>query len=201
MGIRAKQRYFSELAPRWDGLPAPAGAPGKVQAFVRRAAVAGARRILDAGCGTGILLPALLEQCPEARVVELDLALDMLRVNAGRFADPRALRVCTDGARLPFPGASFDAVLCFGVLPHFEDLAAALAEMRRVLRPGGALAVGHLMGSRELNAFHRSLGQPVAGDVLPPSEELAAHLSRLGMVRIQAEEAPDWYFVRGEKLP
>lgn len=113
---------------------------------------------------------------------------------------PGVRYVCADGAFLPFRAACFDLVLCFGVLPHFEDLAGALRELERVLRPEGALAVGHLMGSAELNAFHRSLEGPVAGDVLLAAEALGEMLGGLGWAVSEAEEAPDWYFVRGRKL-
>lgn len=201
MQTKDKQRYFHELAPRWDSLPAPDGAPARLRAFVEKSAARGARRILDVGAGTGILVPPLRGWYPEAELIELDVAEGMLKTNAAKFPAPGIQRVCADGARLPFPEARFDLALCFGVLPHFEDLAATLAELLRVLRPGAALAVGHLMGSRELNAFHASLGEPVSGDVLPASAALAAALRGLGMVGILAEEAPDWYFVRGEKAP
>ncbi len=200
MTTKAKQRYFNELAARWDGLPAPEGGPGRVRAFVKRAAPPDAGRILDVGCGTGVLLPALLETCPRAEITELDLAEEMLKANASKERGPRILWVCADGLRLPFRAASFDLVLCFGVLPHFEDLTGALRELTRMLQPGGMLAVGHLMGSAELNAFHRSLGEPVAGDVLPSAAELSERLSGLGLAVTDAEEAPDWYFVRARTL-
>jgi ubiquinone/menaquinone biosynthesis C-methylase UbiE len=199
MTTEDKQRYFNELASRWDSLPAPEGAPGRVRAFVTRAAAPDAERILDVGCGTGVLLPALRERCPRAAITELDLAEEMLRENAAKWRQAPIRWVCADGARLPFRGAAFDLVLCFGVLPHFEDLTAALAELARVLRAGGALAVGHLMGSAELNAFHRSLGEPVAGDVLPGAAELSERLGALGLVVAEAEDAADGYFVRGRK--
>jgi len=198
-GTRDKQQYFNALAPRWDTLPAPDDAPARVGGFVERAVAGDAQRILDVGCGTGVLLAALLRACPRAAITELDLAEEMLRANAAKWPVERVHRVCGDGARLPLAAARFDLVLCFGVLPHFEDRYGALRELARVLRPGGALAVGHLMGSAELNAFHSGLGGPVAADVLPSSEELAAELRRLGMARVAAHEAPDWYFVRGEK--
>ena len=201
MTTRDKQRYFNELASRWDALPAPEGAPEKVRAFVRRAAAPTASRVLDVGCGTGLLLPTLLEACPEAVITELDLAEDMLRINAAKWREPHVHRVCADGLRLPFRAACFHLVLCFGVLPHFEDLAGALGELVRVLPCGGVLAVGHLMGSAELNAFHRSLGEPVAGDVLPSSAGLGRDLRHLGLAVTEAEDAPDWYFVRAKKLP
>jgi ubiquinone/menaquinone biosynthesis C-methylase UbiE len=200
MATKEKQNYFNELAPCWDSLPAMEDAEAKVRAFIERSAVPDARRILDCGCGTGILLPWLLQRYSAAEVfLELDLAQNMLKVNAANFPQGRIHRVCADGARLPFRGACFDLVLCFGVLPHLEHLTSALAEMRRVLRPGGALAIGHPMGSRELNAFHQSLGEPVAGDVLPPSSELAEMLSAGGLAVVEAEESPAWYFVQGKR--
>jgi ubiquinone/menaquinone biosynthesis C-methylase UbiE len=200
MGTKERRSYFNELAARWDSRPAMEDAEAKVRAFVERSAVGHARRILDCGCGTGVLLPRLLERYFTAELfVELDLAEHMLKVNAARFSDARIRRVCADGAGLPFREACFDLVLCFGVLPHLEDLGSALAEIRRVLQTGGVLAIGHPMGSRELNAFHQSLDAPVAGDVLPHSSELAEMLLAAGMAVVEADENPAWYFVRGER--
>ena len=200
MATNQKRHYFNELAPRWDGVPSPSDAADKVRHFVDRVARLGARRVLDVGGGTGILLPALLERSdPGAQLVELDLAESMLAESARKFLDSRVLRVCADARHLPLAPESFDLVLCFGVLPHLGDPTDALREFFQVLHVGGTLAVGHLMGSRELNAFHQSLGQPVAGDVLPPAETLADVFHCLGATEGVAEESPDWYFVRAEK--
>lgn len=200
MSTIQKQRYFNELAPRWDDLPSPADADARVSEFVRRAALPGAKRILDVGCGTGILLPHLLRACPAAAcVVELDLAEEMLEQNARKGAHPGVYRVCADLQSLPFTPESFDLVLCFSVLPHVGDLRSAVRELLRVLRPGGIFSVGHLMGSRELNAFHSGLGGPAAGDRLLPSQELAGLLEGLGAPVVVAEEKPDWYFVRARR--
>jgi ubiquinone/menaquinone biosynthesis C-methylase UbiE len=196
MSTVTKRRHFNELAPRWDQLPGPSDAPPKVAEFVARAGQTSAKRILDVGCGTGILVPYLLRACPQATcVVELDFADEMLRENARKVADRRVSRLCADVQALPFPDGCFDLVLCFAVLPHLVDLEAALKELSRVLRPSGAFAVGHLMGSAELNAFHRSMGEPIAHDVLPPVESLAQRLRQLGATVASAEERPDWYFV------
>ena len=200
MATNQKRHYFNELARRWDELPSPSDATEKVRRFVDRAIRPGARRVLDVGGGTGILLLALLERCdPGAQLVELDLAESMLAESARKFSDSRVRRVCADARHLPLAPGSFDRVLCFGVLPHLGDAADALRGFFQVLRVGGVLAVGHLMGSRELNAFHQSLGEPVAGDVLPPAETLADVLHSLGAAEGVAEESPDWYFVRAEK--
>ena len=196
----ANRTYFNGLAPNWDSLPSMEGAAEKVRRYVAGSAVRAPRRVLDVGCGTGILLPSVLEQIPGVEcVVELDFALEMLQQNSRKFPDQRVRRVCADVMRLPAAAGSFDLVLCFGILPHLEDGQAALTELLRVLRPGGVLSVGHLAGSRELNAFHGSLAGPVSHDVLPASDILARALTDSGAVQIHTEEDPGWYFVRAEK--
>jgi len=88
-------------------------------------------RILEIGAGTGEQARAL---CRRGFVVT---AVDVPTSEYGRA---RVFEVLDyDGKRLPFPGASFDVVFSSNVLEHLEDLPAMLAEMRRVLRPGGEL--------------------------------------------------------------
>jgi ubiquinone/menaquinone biosynthesis C-methylase UbiE len=200
MSTATKRRHFNELAPRWDQLPGPADAPLKVAEFVARASQTSAMRILDVGCGTGILVPYVLRACPQATcVVELDFAEEMLRENARKVADQRVSRLSADAQALPFPDGCFDLVLCFAVLPHLVDLEAAVKELSRVLRPSGGFAVGHLMGSAELNAFHHSMEEPLAHDILPPAESLAQTLRQLDATVVSSEERPDWYFVHAVK--
>ena len=93
-------------------------------------------RILDAGCGTGHNLRYLSRL---GRAVGIDLSDDALRFCRIRGA---AAAKATLNA-LPFPDASFDCVTSFDVLYHrwVEDDRAAVAELARVLRPGGVLLV------------------------------------------------------------
>ncbi len=200
MNFNDKKSYFEELAKSWDTLPQPEDHPRKIRAFVSRAMEGPVRRILDAGCGTGILLPALLEICPaDARIVEMDFAWRMLRENRRKCCDPRVMRVCADAVQPPFPPASFDLVLCFNMLPHVGDPQRALAPLLAALAPSGTLAIGHLMSSEELSAFHAQLEGPVSEDRLPPVPAMASLLEALGTEVECAEEAPGWYFVRCRK--
>lgn len=203
MTTSSKRRHFNELAFRWDQLPAATDPLRGIKQFVERATWRKANRVLDVGCGTGVLLPHLLKAClGAASVVELDFAEEMLRENRRKLSDRRVARICADAAALPFAEAYFDVVLCFGVLPHFADLQSALRGLLRVLRSGGIFSVGHLMGSSELNAFHHSLGEPIAQDTLLPAKLLASTLCRFDTEVLRAEERPDWYFVQVmKKLP
>lgn len=90
--------------------------------------------LLDIACGTGDL--SRLARRRSYRVVGADLSLGMLVAN--RSGTPLLQADCS---RLPFADGTFDGLVCGYALRNFTDLAAALAEMARVLRPGGRLAV------------------------------------------------------------
>jgi malonyl-CoA O-methyltransferase len=98
------------------------------------------RAILDLGAGTGRAAQALAKRYRSAAVIELDLALDMLRGRRG-FVPWRSRRstVCADAERLPFADGGFDLVFSSLMLQWCDDPAAVFAETRRILRPGGLL--------------------------------------------------------------
>jgi ubiquinone/menaquinone biosynthesis C-methylase UbiE len=197
MNPAAKRDYFNALAQRWDSIPQPPDAGERVGRFLANVVRPGDRRILDIGCGTGLLVSGLLDG--PRRIVELDFAFEMLAGNKRKHADSRVGYVCADAARLPFRGACFDLVLCFGIVPHLERPEPALKELLGLLHPGGRLAVGHLMGSETLNAFHASLDGPVNRDHLPAAAELALMFENLGARVVTAAEAADSYLVSVEK--
>lgn len=101
------------------------------------------KEVLDVGCGQGILLNYLPSL--GASVTGVDMSRESIRraLNGARelgHAD-RVRAFEADAERLPFPDDSFDAAVSFGVLHHTPDTAAAVREIWRVLRPGGAALV------------------------------------------------------------
>lgn len=104
------------------------------------AGVESAQRVLDVGCGTGVLARELATRlAPGGSVVGLDPNEGMLRV-ASRIEDGIEWRPGRAEA-LPFEDGAFDAVLSQFALMFFEDPADALREMARVTRPGGRIVV------------------------------------------------------------
>lgn len=105
------------------------------------------QRCLDVGCGEGRhTLSAYLK--PGVEVVGVDLGMSDLRTAHSRIADmapysPEGSVLFTqaDGLRLPFADASFDRVICSEVLEHIPNYLSLLAEIDRVLKPGGQLCV------------------------------------------------------------
>jgi SAM-dependent methyltransferase len=95
------------------------------------------RRILDAGCGSGPLFAALRDR--GAVMTGFDSSAGMLELARRRLGADADLRVADLGRPLPFPDGAFDDVIASLVLHYLEDWTAPLAELRRVLRPGGRL--------------------------------------------------------------
>lgn len=96
----------------------------------------GADRVLDFGCGSGLTVDTLSLAGYSASGVDFSREA----IDFGAKKGIGGLSVVS-GERLPFAADSFDAVLCMDVLEHLADETTALAEMRRVLKPGGILLI------------------------------------------------------------
>ena len=95
----------------------------------------GGKRVLEVGCGTGLILSRIATHASEA--VGVDFSKGMLRT-----AQERGLSVAAGSATdLPFADNSFDLVCSFKVLAHVPDIRKALAEITRVTKPGGRMAL------------------------------------------------------------
>ena len=104
------------------------------QALERLAPAAG-ERVLDAGCGAGLL--AVMAARRGARVTGVDVSEQLVRDAAARGGGPEY--VVGDLEALPFADVSFDAIAALNSVPYARDAAAALAELARVTAPGGRL--------------------------------------------------------------
>ena len=112
-------------------------------AIVNLAGDVAGRRILDAGCGSGPIAATLRDR--GATVTGFDSSAAMLELASRRLGPDADLHLADLSDPLPFPDDTFDDVIAALVLHYLEDWAGPLAELRRVLKPGGRLiaAVDH----------------------------------------------------------
>jgi ubiquinone/menaquinone biosynthesis C-methylase UbiE len=111
------------------------------------------RRVLEVGCGMGAFAARLATSLPEAEVIATDQSERMVEVTAGRGLTAQV----ADLQALPFPDDSFDAVAALWMLYHVPDLDVGLAEVARVLRPGG-LFVAVTNGDRHVADLREAAG-------------------------------------------
>jgi ubiquinone/menaquinone biosynthesis C-methylase UbiE len=132
----ARARSYDDVADTYEHLNAPIffDAPGR--ALAEFAGIIPEQKVLDAGAGTGAVTRAAA--AAGARVVAFDISVNML-LAARRSGASHAV----NGAlpELPFLDAVFDRVCCAFVLTHVDDPDAAIDDMRRVLKPGGRIAL------------------------------------------------------------
>jgi ubiquinone/menaquinone biosynthesis C-methylase UbiE len=102
--------------------------------------------VLDIGCGSGLALSMAAQH--GARVSGIDIAPTLLAVARERVPDGDLREGGLDS--LPFADQSFDAVLSINALQFAADPAAALAEVHRVLRAGGRLAIGQFAAPKRI---------------------------------------------------
>lgn len=119
-------------------------------------------RVLEVGCGRGIALPPLSRRLEPSSLTAIDLDEDLVE-KAVKHAESRGVAATiqqADVRRLPFRGGSFDMVIDFGTCYHIERPEQALAEIERVLVPGGFLVYETLAAqllSHPIRSFWRRL--------------------------------------------
>jgi SAM-dependent methyltransferase len=165
----------------WRHLP---GAPlaDRVVGLVPSGAV-----VADVGCGNGVYLERLRRRGRNPTVVGFDLSAGMARA-----ALAHAPTAVADAQALPLRDASVDVVLCLHMLYHVPDIARAVRELRRVLRPGGRVLVttngaGH---TAELKAVMDDAARWVAGTGVDPDRDLR-RFDTEGAKAMLAEEFDD----------
>jgi SAM-dependent methyltransferase len=129
---------------------------------------AAGRRVLDVASGAGFGLQMLRQ----AGATPVGLDYDRVSLVEARRLDPSSRLVHADGTRMPLDDASFDLVVSFETIEHVPDAAALVAEMRRVLKPGGRLV---------LSTPNRAFGPPAlhTGNPFHVREFTAAELREL----------------------
>ncbi|MCK7593815.1 bifunctional 2-polyprenyl-6-hydroxyphenol methylase/3-demethylubiquinol 3-O-methyltransferase UbiG [Pseudomarimonas salicorniae] len=140
---------FDRLAARWwdpqgESRPLHELNPARLRYVAERCALRG-RRVLDVGCGGGLLSEALARE--GAEVVGIDLAPELIEVarlhllESGVQVDYRQITAEALAEQEP---ASFDAITCMEMLEHVPDPGAVIAAMARLLKPGGQLFLSTL---------------------------------------------------------
>ncbi len=132
---------YEQLMGRWSQKLAPL--------FIDFAGLADGEKVLDVGCGTGSLTFALARTADLGEITAIDYSPVFVDEAIRRNTDPRITIRQADACALPFEDGTFDRALALLVLHFVPEASKAVAEMRRVVQPGGVVAAAvwdHLGG-------------------------------------------------------
>ena len=173
---KEKNEYFNSRAHNWDEeVGNDAERTKKLAVIFERIECTEGARVLDIGCGNGILFSHILKRIGSAgELVAVDAAEEMIRKATENFKDSKNIKYIASCIEdLDEQAASFDLILAFAVFPHIEDKIAALTKMRTLIKENGRLYIFHTSDTASLNHFHSHLASSsVSHDMMPYWEEL-----------------------------
>ena len=185
--------YFDDCAKRghmWSFSPMELQ---MLQTAMERWDIRPGHRILEPGCGSGRLTGYLARAVgPEGEVFACDLSKDMIGLASKRNLPETAVFYHGSVLGIPKEDDYFDKAVCLAVFPHFSDRTAALAEIARVLKPGGDFWIDHFRSREAINDTHENASGVIVSHLIPPENDMEELLVGAGF-----DVQGIWNFDRG----
>lgn len=198
----SRKAYFNEVANTWDERYNTPELAAFLDKLVPKFGLEPRQNVLDAGTGTGVLIPYLIKAVgPSGSITAVDYAEQMVKICKSKYSHLQNFTIeLQDIEKLALPPDSFDAVTCFGLFPHIENKREALCQIHRVLKTGGKLIIAHTLSSAEIKAHHKDASLAVAKDMLPEEEEMKRLLNHAGFSDAYINDVPGCYLCISTKL-
>ena len=191
--------FFDRIAGDWDGWHNLEELFANFASEFERFGIQLEETVVDVGCGTGNLTKALLSRLGESgKVVALDISPEMLKQAKAKCHDPRVTWFLTSADRIPVADNDCDRVICFSAWPHFQNAAAVIQEIRRILKPDGYCHVLHFISRKKVNSIHKEAHPSVKTDILIPADELAELFKKEGFVIEETVDNSDRYLLSAQ---
>jgi ubiquinone/menaquinone biosynthesis C-methylase UbiE len=203
---RTRKQFFNDHAEEWIDMwykhPATGRCDKHEKDFQRLFSLLPLKRgdhVLDTGCGSGVLVPFILERIAETGLLyELDFAEQMIEVNRSLHEQDNIRFIVSDAESAPLDNASCNVVLCFSCFPHFQDKNKAMIALSRILKRGGVFAVSHFDSSEGINQHHGSC-HAVMHDRLPDEATMRSLFHSVDLSIDVFIDEPGFYYIGARK--
>lgn len=152
------KRHFNKTASTYESGLEGRMAARLYESVLKRLDGSGSCRLLDIGCGPGTVLSRIAATNDAIGLAGVDLSPEMALIagdKLGKRADIRVCNICSEP--LPHSDSSFDHVICMSTFHHFPEPRRALAEMHRVVKPGGSVIVADVTSFFPVRQLYNSV--------------------------------------------
>lgn len=196
----SRRDFFDSVANHWDEMLDLERIQLLVQQGLESFNIKPNERVLDLGCGTGVLIGCLLEHLgPQGKIEAVDFSSQMLLHAAKKHVDPRICFSLADATLLPFSNESIDRIICLSCWPHFPNPNAVIIEMHRTLKPNGFFHVWHVDSRETINNIHKNADQKIHDDILEDAQTLSQRIRQQGFLIIKQQDNKNSYLVTAQK--
>ncbi len=188
------KKFFDDRSSSWDEMES--SSLEERRDFLSFLDIKEGDKVLDLGCGTGVITPLLFEKT-KSEVIGLDLSPKMVEIAKEKFKG-EALMHFQSGDYLDFEGEGFDWIVVFNAYPHFLDVEGFKKKTLSLLKKGGKLAIVHNLGRIDLAKHHSGSVHVYSRDLEDPTSE--ANFYKPEMKVLLADETEHSYRVVLEKI-
>ncbi|MDF2875495.1 MAG: ubiE 1 [Sporomusa sp.] len=189
--------FFDKIASQWDNTRLADAE--KIAQLVERVGLEQGFNVLDAGSGTGVLLPFIKQAIGSTGgVTAVDFSANMLAKAKEKYGGLGGITFTVADIMEYVPESLLDAVLCFNFFPHIKDKQLFMTHIHKHLGDGGLLVIMHDISRHQVNAIHQG-SEAVKDDRLSPAETVCELMRTVGFQVTDVIDADDRYFIKAVK--
>ncbi len=194
-----KKMFFDEQAKNWDNFIGKDLLRKIKYKILPKLKIKNLDKVIDIGCGTGIMLPFLLEKLGcEGKLVALDYSKKMLEIAKKKFGK-KCDYICCDAHNIKLDGEMFDVAICFNVFPHFDNKNKVVEEIFRILKPEGKFYIAHSDSIKNIMKLHKKTHKVIMNDKMLTDEKIKCICKKAGFKNIKIANNRDYYLLSATK--
>lgn len=161
--------FFDSFAESWD--KDIIKHERKIKKILDVAEVTQNKKVLDVGCGTGVLIPDYIER-NVAKCIAIDISANMIRIAESKFKNFKNIGfIHADAENFEFK-EKFDCIIIYNAFPHFINRDILFDNLAKHLNDNGRITIAHSMSRDALIKHHSGIAEKVS-TILPEADELA----------------------------